>query len=139
LRGFSSLDEAIRHRKRAESQIAFESQPLLNECRAKGSFAVLGFSASDRIALLTERHGHGGVGDIYHNYLIQHLPPHLENVLEIGYGTGGFPRLLAARAQSVVGLDLSSQMIRLAKSQSVNCQNIEFLLWVRLSRLPNRR
>jgi ubiquinone/menaquinone biosynthesis C-methylase UbiE len=80
----------------------------------------------DRIALLTERHG--SVSDIYRTYLIQQLPPHFENALEIGCGTGEFTRLLASRAQGVVALDLSSQMIRLAKSQSTNYQNIEYVL-----------
>jgi SAM-dependent methyltransferase len=79
----------------------------------------------DRIALLTERHG--SVSDIYHHYLIRHLPPHFETALEIGCGTGEFTRLLAARAKSVVALDLSTQMIRLAKSQSANYQNIEYV------------
>jgi 2-polyprenyl-3-methyl-5-hydroxy-6-metoxy-1,4-benzoquinol methylase len=79
----------------------------------------------DRIALLTERHGR--VSDIYHNYLIQHLPPHFENALEIGCGTGEFTRLLARRARSVVAIDLSAQMIRLAKLQSTHCRNIEYL------------
>ena len=87
----------------------------------------------DRIALLTERHG--CVRDIYHNYLIQQLPAHSENALEIGCGTGEFTRVLASRARSVVAIDLSSQMIRRAKSQSPNCQNIEYLLgdFMRLS------
>lgn len=80
----------------------------------------------DRIALLTERHG--SASDIYRNYLIQQLPPRFEKVLEIGCGTGEFTRLLASRAQSVVALDLSTQMIRLAKSQSANYQNIEYVL-----------
>ena len=79
----------------------------------------------DRIALLTERHGI--VSDIYCNHLLQFLPPHSDNALEIGCGTGGFTRLLATRARSVVAIDLSSQMMRLAKSQSANCRNIEYL------------
>jgi ubiquinone/menaquinone biosynthesis C-methylase UbiE len=80
----------------------------------------------DHIALLIERYGR--VGDVYHSYLIQHLPPHSENALEIGCGTGEFTRLLAARAHSVLALDLSSQMIRLANAQSANYQNIEYVL-----------
>ena len=82
----------------------------------------------DRIALLTERHGSGRGGDIYYNYLMRHLPPDPENVLEIGCGTGAFTRLLASRAHRVIALDLSPQMIRLAKSKSANCKNIEYLL-----------
>ena len=80
----------------------------------------------DRIALLTERHG--SLSDIYRNYLLRHLPRHSENVLEIGCGTGEFTRLVASRAQNVVAIDLSSEMIRLAKSQSANYQNIQYLL-----------
>jgi ubiquinone/menaquinone biosynthesis C-methylase UbiE len=80
----------------------------------------------DRIALLTECHG--GVGDMYHHQLTRHIPPHCENALEVGCGAGEFTRLLAARARSVVALDLSSQMIRLAKSQSASYKNIEYLL-----------
>ena len=80
----------------------------------------------DRIALLTERHG--SVGGVYHNHLIRHLPPHSENALEIGCGTGEFTRLLASRARSVVAVDLSSQMIRLARLKSATCKNIEYLL-----------
>lgn len=80
----------------------------------------------DRIALLTERHG--DAGNVYHNYLIRCLPPHFEKALEIGCGTGEFTRLLASRAQSVVALDLSSQMIRLARSQSAGHSNIEYTL-----------
>jgi len=78
----------------------------------------------DRIALLTECHG--SVGDIYRDYLIQQLPPHFENALEIGCGIGEFARLLATRARSVVAIDLSPQMIRLAKSRSANYPNIEY-------------
>lgn len=80
----------------------------------------------DRIALLTERHG--GVGNIYHNCLVRHLPPHPVYVLEIGCGAGEFTRLLAPRARKVTALDLSPQMIRLAKSRSGRFQNIEYVL-----------
>lgn len=80
----------------------------------------------DRIALLTERYD--SVGDIYHNYLLQHLPPHSEYVLEVGCGAGEFTRLLASRARKVTAIDLSPQMLRLAKSRSEEFQNIEYLL-----------
>lgn len=82
----------------------------------------------DRIALLNERHGSGRVGDIYHDYLMQHLPPRLENALEIGCGSGEFTRHLASRARNVVALDLSSEMIRLAKARSASYPNIEYQL-----------
>lgn len=80
----------------------------------------------DRIALLTE--SHGGAGDTYHEYLLRQLLPDHAKALEIGCGTGEFTRLLASRAQSVVALDLSPNMIRLARQQSANCRNIEYVL-----------
>lgn len=79
----------------------------------------------NRIALLTE--AHGSAGNIYHNYLLRCLPPHCKNVLEIGCGTGEFTRLLASRAERVVAIDLSPQMIRLAHEHSTNHRNIEYL------------
>ncbi|MBA3768794.1 MAG: methyltransferase domain-containing protein [Acidobacteria bacterium] len=80
----------------------------------------------DRIALLTERFG--SAGNIYHNYIRRHLPLYCENALEIGCGTGEFTRLLATRAGSVLAIDLSPQMIRLAQQQSANYPNIEYML-----------
>ena len=80
----------------------------------------------DRIAILTERYG--GARDLYNNYLINQLPSYSESVLEVGCGMGEFTRLLAARAQRVTALDLSSQMIRIARSQSTNHQNIQYLI-----------
>lgn len=79
----------------------------------------------DRIALLTERHG-GGAGDAYYAYLARQLPPRVESALEIGCGGGAFTRLLAARARSVLALDLSPEMIRLARSRSAGRRNIEY-------------
>jgi SAM-dependent methyltransferase len=81
----------------------------------------------DRIALLTERYG-GGAGDFYHDYLARHLPPRIGGALEIGCGSGAFTRLLAARAQRVVALDLSPEMIRLAEAHSAGRANIEYRL-----------
>ena len=79
----------------------------------------------DRIALLIEHHG--GASDIYHEYVRRHLPHHCEKALELGCGTGVFTRLLAARAQQVLAVDLSPQMIRLAREQSIAYPNIEYV------------
>jgi ubiquinone/menaquinone biosynthesis C-methylase UbiE len=49
-------------------------------------------------------------------------------VLEIGCGTGGFARRLAERSQHVLALDLSPEMIRIAREQSAQFPNIEFQL-----------
>jgi|SRR5215213_4576533 len=80
----------------------------------------------DRIALLTENHG--DVSDTYHDYLRRHLPHHCENALDIGCGTGEFTRLLAGQASAVLAVDLSPQMIRLARQHSANHPNIEYVL-----------
>lgn len=80
----------------------------------------------DRIALLDERHG-GGAGEVYYGYLARQLPPSPERVLEVGCGTGAFTRRVAARAQGVLAVDLSPQMIRVAESQTAGYKNIEYL------------
>ena len=67
----------------------------------------------DRIALLPEvRWGHNSH---YHDFLLKHIPLHCGNALEIGCGTGKFARLLAERSDHVLALDLSPNMIRIAR------------------------
>ena len=78
----------------------------------------------DRLALLdAEGWTHN---NHYHNFLLRHVPPGCQNALEVGCGTGAFARRLAERAQRVVSLDLSPEMIRVARSRSAGCPNIEF-------------
>ena len=70
----------------------------------------------DRIALVSpegELHN-----EHYHNFLLKQLPAHCDQVLEIGCGTGTFARALAARSNHVLGIDLSPEMIRLARERS---------------------
>lgn len=62
----------------------------------------------------------------YHDFLLRHVPSPCSESLEIGCGTGAFSRLLAVRSDRVVALDLSPNMIRIAKEQSVLYQNIDF-------------
>jgi len=62
----------------------------------------------------------------YHNFLLQHVPPQCERVLEIGCGTGAFSRALGGRAKHVTAIDLSSEMIRVARSRSQQFPQIEF-------------
>jgi ubiquinone/menaquinone biosynthesis C-methylase UbiE len=81
----------------------------------------------DRIAQLTERMGGEG-GYAYHKHLLRHLPLQSDNALEIGCGMGAFTRLLAERARHVTALDLSPQMLRLAKERSAHLTNINYLL-----------
>jgi 2-polyprenyl-3-methyl-5-hydroxy-6-metoxy-1,4-benzoquinol methylase len=80
----------------------------------------------DRIALLTEHEGN--VNETYSNQLLSHIPKDCDHVLEVGCGFGAFSRLVAHRARCVTGIDLSSQMINVAKGRSANYSNLEFVL-----------
>ena len=62
----------------------------------------------DRIALLAEDPSDHNAR--YHGFLIDQLPPSFGTALDIGCGTGAFSRLLAARADHVLGLDLSPKL-----------------------------
>src|SRR5687768_6445043 len=79
----------------------------------------------DRIALLSE--GGWNHNARYHAYLLGQLPGRCGRVLEIGCGTGEFSRLLAARAESVLAVDLSPRMVRLARERSGAHPNVEFV------------
>ena len=92
----------------------------------------------DRIALVSE--DGAAHNDHYHNFLLRHLPSNCHDVLEIGCGTGGFARRLAERSEAgsagilpavrphVLALDLSPEMIRIARERSAQFPNIEFEL-----------
>lgn len=83
----------------------------------------------DRIALSTEASTDGAThNDHYHDYLLLHLPANCNNALDIGCGTGSFSRKLAAHFANVRALDLSPEMIRLARERSAQFPNIEFEL-----------
>lgn len=80
----------------------------------------------DRLALLDEKGW--TANNHYHGFLLKHVPPNCKNALEIGCGTGAFARLLAERSKRVTALDLSSEMIRIARTRSNTSQNLEFQL-----------
>lgn len=63
----------------------------------------------------------------YHGYLLRHAPAHCAEALEVGCGTGEFARLLAKRSDRVIGLDLSAEMLRLARERSADAPNIDYL------------
>lgn len=62
----------------------------------------------------------------YHRFLLKHIPSHCQQALEIGCGSGAFARLLASRAEQVLALDVSPQMILLAQERSHHYPNITF-------------
>lgn len=78
----------------------------------------------DRLALLDS--GAWTQNNHYHDFLLRHVPRNCGRALEIGCGTGAFSRRLAACAERVTAIDLSSEMIRVARSRSTELSNIEF-------------
>ncbi|MFN2578012.1 MAG: class I SAM-dependent methyltransferase [Pyrinomonadaceae bacterium] len=78
----------------------------------------------DRLALLDEE-GWTQNGE-YHGFLLRHVPDDCINALEVGCGTGAFSRKMAQRSQHVTAMDLSSEMIRMARSRSTHLSNIDF-------------
>jgi 2-polyprenyl-3-methyl-5-hydroxy-6-metoxy-1,4-benzoquinol methylase len=92
----------------------------------------------DRIALLPESGADHNAH--YHDFLLRQLPEGCENALEIGCGTGAFSRLLATRSHHVLALDLSPEMIRIAKAQSQPYPNLDFQIAdARLTDFPAER
>lgn len=63
----------------------------------------------------------------YHAYLLARIPERCRQILEIGCGSGEFSRLLSARAERVLALDLSPRMIQLARQRSEPYPNIDFV------------
>src|ERR1041385_5279235 len=78
----------------------------------------------DRLALLDDEGW--TANNQYHSSLLKHVPHNCENALEIGCGTGAFARRLATTCEEVIALDLSSEMIRVARSRSSQFHNLEF-------------
>src|SRR5687767_6102099 len=79
----------------------------------------------DRIALLSNDNWNHNAQ--YYGYLMGRIPEQCRQILEIGCGTGKFSRLLAQRAEKVLAIDLSPQMIRLAQERSKLYPNIDFV------------
>jgi SAM-dependent methyltransferase len=62
----------------------------------------------------------------YHRFLLKQLPVQCNTALDIGCGTGEFSRLLAQRVKRVVAIDLSPNMIEVAKQRSSEFPTIDF-------------
>lgn len=80
----------------------------------------------DRLALMDDEGW--TANNHYHDSLLKHVPRNCENALEIGCGTGAFARQLAKASQHVVALDMSPEMIRVARSRSKQFADLEFQL-----------
>ncbi|MEN3330769.1 MAG: hypothetical protein V7641_134 [Blastocatellia bacterium] len=78
----------------------------------------------DRIALLADySRDHNSY---YDDFLLKHLPSPCREALEIGCGAGAFSRRLAGRSTCVLAIDLSPQMIRIARERSAQWANVKF-------------
>jgi SAM-dependent methyltransferase len=78
----------------------------------------------DRIALVSPE---GSLQNTYyHDFLLRELPTDRQAALEIGCGKGEFSRRLAETFERVLAIDLSPEMIRLAREQSADFSNIDF-------------
>lgn len=80
----------------------------------------------DRIALLTEEAERWSQNSHYHDFLLRHVPSDCRRALEVGCGTGAFSRRLAQLSEQVLALDLSPEMIRIARERSRGLENLEF-------------
>jgi SAM-dependent methyltransferase len=79
----------------------------------------------DRIARLPrDRWEHN---KLYHRLLWRELPARIGPALEIGCGAGELTAALAARAERVLGLDLSVEMLAAARARCADFPNVELL------------
>lgn len=62
----------------------------------------------------------------YHQFLLKQLPIQRQIALDIGCGTGQFSRLLSQHFEKVLAIDLSPNMIEVAKQRSKQFSNIDF-------------
>lgn len=78
----------------------------------------------DQIAALPDRNWNHNIH--YHDFLLRELPSPCHRVLEIGCGKGRLSRALAKHAQAVVGIDLSNEMLKIARAESQQLNNVRF-------------
>lgn len=80
----------------------------------------------DKIALAETAEGWNH-NNHYHDWLLRHMSTHCAAALEVGCGKGTFARRLAQRADQVLALDLSPEMLRLARASSTDSPNIDYV------------
>lgn len=64
----------------------------------------------------------------HRDFLLARVPSPCRDALEIGCGTGAFSHALAGRSEHVLALDLSPEMIRVARARAPHRSNLEFQL-----------
>lgn len=78
----------------------------------------------DRIAAADD--GQPSPREALQECLLADVPEGARTAIDLGCGTGGFTRLLAARCERVIGLDLSPRMLELARARSSQWSTIEW-------------
>jgi 2-polyprenyl-3-methyl-5-hydroxy-6-metoxy-1,4-benzoquinol methylase len=78
----------------------------------------------DRIARLTA--GDGDHGGPYDDFLLEQVPRSCRRVLEVGCGAGAFSRALARRGHSVTAVDLSPEMLRVARERTAASEDVAY-------------
>jgi ubiquinone/menaquinone biosynthesis C-methylase UbiE len=63
----------------------------------------------------------------FHHFILQQLPAHVENSLDVGCGQGFFAAHLAAISDRVDAVDLDTDVIRRAIQLQSSCSNIHFI------------
>ncbi len=77
----------------------------------------------DEIAILDEGWTHNS---FFYDFLNRHVPNDCRDILEVGCGLGEFTRILALKSEHVLAVDLSPEMIRMAKLNSKAFRNIDY-------------
>lgn len=80
----------------------------------------------DEVARALEAGGRADTLQPPERALLGYLPASCGDVLEVGCGDGAITRQVAQRARSVLAVDLSPEMIRLARSRSARQPDIEY-------------
>ncbi|HEX5727400.1 MAG TPA: class I SAM-dependent methyltransferase, partial [Longimicrobiaceae bacterium] len=80
----------------------------------------------DRIARLSERAA--PEPSPYLDWVLDQLPARCGEALEVGCGTGELTARLAERSARVLAIDLSPEMIRVARSRSAGRSNVGYLV-----------
>lgn len=79
----------------------------------------------DRIARLSAERPEPS--DPYESFLLRLVPDPCGDLLDVGCGMGRLSRALASRARSVLAIDLSEEMIRVARGRAQDPQRLRFV------------
>ncbi|UCD13712.1 MAG: class I SAM-dependent methyltransferase [Thermoplasmatales archaeon] len=86
----------------------------------------------DTNAIIRHNQIKSGMDISYHKILIPSIIKALGNIknkkgLDVGCGTGKITRILAKKTKTMIGVDLSKEMIDIAEKESLNVPNISFI------------